>query len=504
MARAPGEAPRAYGALLRLLRTLVSVFFREVEVTGLEHVPLDRGGVIVSWHPNGLVDPGLILTQFPRPVTFGARHGLFKVPVLGALLRSIGTVPIYRQIDAKPGATVSDADRRRQNQRTLDALAEAVAAGSFAALFPEGVSHDEPHPVELKTGAARLYYRARELRAARDPKAEPPVIILVGLHYDKKKLFRSRALVWFHRPLELLDLDVTPDPDDDEATTKARAKKLTDGMERVLHDIVLATEDWEIHALLHRARKLIRAERARRAGADPGKPGIEEKALGFARIRAAYYARRTSDPERVAVLRARVERYDADLRALRLDDHELDRAPDLASFRLAAVLVAQVVLVFLVVPPILVFGYLVNGPTALALVGLSRVAARLEKDVATIKLLGGAVAFPLTWVAAAVLAALGRAELQARLPGIPEGALAVGLFAGVVAALGGAAALRYLEIAGETLRAVRVRLTRARHRRTVEHLLAERRALADALLGMAEGLELPGAVAPDGTISRAS
>src|SRR5262245_47265650 len=80
------ERSRAYGAILAFFRTLVRLFFREIEVTGLENVPLDRGGVIVSWHPNGLIDPGLILTQFPRKVVFGARHGLFKWPLLGMLL----------------------------------------------------------------------------------------------------------------------------------------------------------------------------------------------------------------------------------------------------------------------------------------------------------------------------------------------------------------------------------------------------------------------------------
>ena len=67
-------------------------------------------------------------------------------------------------------------------------------------LFPEGVSHDDPFLQELKTGAARLYYRAKQLC---DETGVPPVIVPVGLHYDNKTAFRSDALVEFHAPLQL-------------------------------------------------------------------------------------------------------------------------------------------------------------------------------------------------------------------------------------------------------------------------------------------------------------
>ena len=103
--------PRAYATLQSFLRRLVGVFFREVQVTGQDHVPDDRGGVVVSWHPNGLIDPGLILTQFPRQVVFGARHGLFKWPLLGTLLRSLGTVPIFRASDDRSGDPDSEVAR---------------------------------------------------------------------------------------------------------------------------------------------------------------------------------------------------------------------------------------------------------------------------------------------------------------------------------------------------------------------------------------------------------
>src|SRR5690606_16320382 len=155
---------------------------------------------------------------------------------------------------------------------------------SLPALFPEGTSHDAPHLIELKAAAARLYYQAR---AQQPPDAPPAVIVPVGRHYDDKDLFRSKAMVETYPPMELPP-ELAYLPGLDEAEAREQARRLTEEIERVLHDVVLATESWPLHLLMHRARKLVRAERAHRAGADPGRVRIDERVLGFARIRAGY------------------------------------------------------------------------------------------------------------------------------------------------------------------------------------------------------------------------
>jgi 1-acyl-sn-glycerol-3-phosphate acyltransferase len=490
---APAREPRAYEIVRALVRVLVRCFFHEVHVTGVEHIPLDRGGVFVSWHPNGLVDPALILASAPRPVVFGARHGLFRWPLLGALLRALGTVPIYRRQDLRGG------DRAGDNERSLDALAERVAAGCFSSLFPEGVSHDLPHLAELKTGVARLYYAAR---AAGRPGAVPPAIVPVGLHYDAKKIFRSRALVWFHAPLVLpADLDVMPPENEDRELAKARVRTLTGEIERVLADVVHATEDWTLHSALHRGRKLVRAERAKRAGARSAKPGVADKTVGFARIRRGYYHRLVTHPAEVTALRARVAAYDDALRALGLEDHELDQDPRLASAWLGAILILQLGFVFLLLPPLLLVGYAINGPSALAVLALTRLGAREKKDEATIKILAGAVLFPLAWIAAGLLGAAAHAELQSIYPAIPDRPAVAGVTLALLAATGGVVSLRYQHVAHETLAAVRVRLTKARRRASIDRLLAERAEVHDRLMSLAEGIDLPGRLEADGSLS---
>jgi 1-acyl-sn-glycerol-3-phosphate acyltransferase len=477
------------------VRTLVRSFFRRVEVSGLEDLPDDCGGILVAWHPNGMVDPGLILASFAHQVVFGARHSVFHWPGLGALMRALGTVPIYRASDT---ASMDPDARRQANLGSLDALARRVAAGSFSCLFPEGRSHDAPHAVDLKTGAARFYYRARQLAAADAPR---PVLIPVGLHYDAKRDFRSSALVAYHPPIELpAELDVTPAEDEPEEVGRERCRVLTAEIDRILEQTVLATESWDLHFLMHRTRKLVRAERASRAGADPGRPAMLERTLGFARVWEAYRERLRTDPDQVEALKARIEEYDEDLRALRIEDHELDRNPRLASPLLGAILLLQVAAVYLLLPPLLLVGYMVNLPVAIGLWVLTRLVANKRKDEATVKVLFGAVAFPISWIAAGGLTIWTHHRMQALFPSIPDAPLLAGLFIVALGVLGGLVALRYVRLVRETARAVRVRLTRRRRAATLERLRAERAELFEQVMAMAEGLDLPGRVADDGRV----
>jgi 1-acyl-sn-glycerol-3-phosphate acyltransferase len=484
---------RTYRFAVTFARALLLLFFRRLEVTGAENIPSERGGILVSWHPNGLIDPALILTHLPRKVVFGARHGLFRWPLVGSLLRALGTVPIYRAID---GSRDSESSRKDRNRQSLDALASEVARGSLSALFPEGMSHDAPHLMTLKMGAASLFYRARELCPA-DGLA--PVIIPVGLHYDDKAVFRSHALVAFHPPMVLAPSLLESLPTDSEQR-RERYRALTREIERELTEAVHATESWELSRLMHRARKLVRAERAARSGARPGPPDMREQSLGFARVWKAYYAKQQSDPELTRALLERIARYDHRLMTLGLEDHELDADPALMTYQLPIILLLQVLMVYLLLPPMLLAGYLINGPAYILLRRLAVVLSKADKDMATIKLLGGLMLYPVSWLAAGLIAAWGQLYLQASFPGMPRAPLAAGFSAALAGMLGGVVALRYLKLAKETSRAVRVRLTRHRKRLTLAELKLERAAICDALLEAAEGLPLPGSVQRDGRV----
>ena len=479
---------------MRVVRFLVGLFFRRVEVSGVEHVPAAGGGILIAWHPNGLVDPALIISCFPRRVVFGARHGLFKWPVVGRLMRALGTVPIFRASDLK-GA--DDETRRKGNRNSLDAMAQAVCDGGFAALFPEGVSHDDPFLQELKTGAARLYYRARQLC---DENGVPPVIVPVGLHYDNKTAFRSDALVEFHTPLKLPHELLAPITEDDAEAFRTRSSELMDVLEPVLQEVTHATESWELNQLMNRVRSLMRAERAKRAGVNLKAPNMVERTLGMARVWKAYYARLQTEPDRVQALLDRVSAYDQALLEVKLEDDDLDKPPPIESKWLPIILAAQAAVVFLVFPPILVLGSLINaGPYFLTNL-ISRLASKQYKDTATAKLLSGLVLFPLAWLIAALLVGLGQIELHESFAGIPRAPWAAGITTFLIGAFGGALALVYLELVRRTWTSIKIRAKRQWGSTIIRQLSAERAVLYEAIEEIREGLDLPGDVLADGRV----
>lgn len=490
-----GVRPKSYGFVTRLVHLLLRLFFRRVEVTGLEHIPREGGGILVSWHPNGMIDPALLFETFPRQVVFGARHGLFSVPLLGWIMKSVGTVPIYRAQDT---ADQDPEARRAANQKSLDSLSDAIVGGRFSALFPEGVSHDAPHLRELKTGVARFYYRARQRQAEGAP---APVVIPVGLHYDHKRFFRSNVLVAYHPPIELPSaLAITPPEDEDREARRARYREFTAEIERVLREVVHATESWELHHQMHRARKLVRAERAARASTHLDKPTMEERTRAFARVWTGYQAHHQSHPEETEALRARIAEYDADITALEMEDHELDDAPSILNFKLGLLLVLQGLFVYLLMPPILLVGAIVNAPPAGLLALVTRWTSKTAKDEASIKVLAGSIIFPITWLIVAILAGWGHSLLHDLYPAIPDTFILAGLMTALLSIAGGATALRYLRLARETGRAIRVRLTRERRRLTIARLRVDREEIFEGLMEIASGLDLPGRVEADGSI----
>jgi 1-acyl-sn-glycerol-3-phosphate acyltransferase len=114
---------------------------------GMEHVPT-RGPVIIVANHISHADP-LVLAHYVydagRWPVFLAKSSVFRVPVLGALLRAVDQTPVERgTVDAV---------------KALDAAVTALKDGKCVVIYPEGTTTKEPElwPMRGKTGAARLW-----------------------------------------------------------------------------------------------------------------------------------------------------------------------------------------------------------------------------------------------------------------------------------------------------------------------------------------------------------
>lgn len=175
---------------------LVRVFFFELQVTGADAVPAGGPTILVANHYNGLVDGLVLIAALRRYPRFLGKSTLWKIAPLRPLLALAGVIPIYRGADARrrPGG-LSPAERLKRNKDAFARCRQLLAAGAMVAVFPEGISHDEPRIQELRTGAARI-----ALGAAGDDGTGGVVIVPAGIVYDDKSRFRSRALVRIGAP----------------------------------------------------------------------------------------------------------------------------------------------------------------------------------------------------------------------------------------------------------------------------------------------------------------
>jgi len=114
--------------------------------TGMENIPPTGGVIIVPNHASHF-DPLVVAHyiygahRWPR---FLGKASLWKVPVLGFLLRKVQQIPVERgSVEAV---------------KSLDALVGALNDNGVVVIYPEGTTTRQPDlwPMRGKTGAARL------------------------------------------------------------------------------------------------------------------------------------------------------------------------------------------------------------------------------------------------------------------------------------------------------------------------------------------------------------
>lgn len=140
-----GGSARVYRGLALFLRPILNLIARR-DWAGRDHIPA-RGPMIAVANHVTAYDPLVVahyLYDSGRPPTILAKASLFKVPVLGWVLRKTGQVPVYR------GTATARA--------ALDAGLDALASDNCVLLYPEGTLTKDPElwPMSGKTGAARL------------------------------------------------------------------------------------------------------------------------------------------------------------------------------------------------------------------------------------------------------------------------------------------------------------------------------------------------------------
>jgi glycerol-3-phosphate O-acyltransferase / dihydroxyacetone phosphate acyltransferase len=354
--------------------TAIGIFFRKIELVGAERLPDDGGLLFVSNHPNALIDPALLFVALPRPVAFLAKSTLFQMPVIGYLVRTVGALPLYRQQDA--GADVS------QNQKTFEIARELLKKGGAIAIFPEGVSHNSPQLMPLKTGAARIALGT--VSVGRNPASLDLQIVPVGLFYTNKTTFRSEALLHFGAafPVRPVALDEHGHPPKDEV------RRLTERIETALREVTLNAETESELAVARIAEDVF-------TSVTPHREKLVER-LEFLR---RFLAEAPTEADEK--LEKRLAEYDRKLGRLGIESEFLDLAEYSKRFVFKHAVLRSWHLILLA--PLALFGAALHFPAYQAAKFLAYLQTRKgDFDMAsTVKVLASIVLMPLTWLVAA-------------------------------------------------------------------------------------------------------
>jgi len=419
-----------YGFFRWIFATALSVYYRWTLTQGA--IPSDGPLVICGNHPNGLIDPVAVMRLTQRPVRFMAKAPIFKMPVLGWIVKGMKCLPVYRKQD--------DPSQMGKNDETFKAAHAALAEGDCICIFPEGRSHSDPGMSPLKTGAARIALGAESEKGF----SLGVKFVPVGLVYRRKGVFRSEVAVSVGEPIAAASMR-----EEFERDPVAASKALTEKLDAALHTVTVNLDTWEDLPLIEAASRLYKAERKTPGDLRPYAAGLS--------------ALRERDPERLESVRRRVLTFDGYLHALRLPADELDHVRPFRALRFVTV---HVLRVLLGIAPALVgvLAYVIPYQLIRALVAL----VKLEEDIrSSVKLGVGVLLFP-AWTA--LLTWLLWRELGT--PGLLDAAALpfCGLFA-----------LAFIESEKAALADARAYLALRTHGSLRDRLLERRKALVDEL-----------------------
>ncbi len=141
----PGFHRNMFWRVSQVIMQFVLVVVFRYRVQGLERYPQNSGALLLINHQSYL-DPLLVGLPLQRPVSYLARDSLFRVPIIGWILRNTYVIPINRD-------QAGTESLRKAIQRTEE--------GFLVGIFPEGTRTRNGAIGNLKPGFVAMARRVR-------------------------------------------------------------------------------------------------------------------------------------------------------------------------------------------------------------------------------------------------------------------------------------------------------------------------------------------------------
>jgi len=395
-------------------------------------------------HPNGVVDPLIMMAVLGRPVTFLSKSTPFGYPTSRWFVKRFGAIPIYRprDIGCRGGARDQE-DMQQRNEKTFAKCRALLGQGRAVALFPEGTSHNEPMMMPMRTGAARIALSTAEKFGWRDLEIMP-----VGLWYENSTRFRSAMLV---APGVAIKIEAFRE--EYQRHPRNAVLNLTAHIEEKLQEIVLEAETTE----------LLRAAPYIAAWTEPEgrKPDLPTRQARASVLLEAYKKLREVDPGRLAKIEAAARRYARQLWVFGVKDPwKLEDPRPITGYA------TRRILILLAWSPLALIGALLSYiPYRLSAYIVRHHFPDNRQKAGSLKMAVGTLLVLAVWIVEAILVGV--------FIGAPYGIALV-----ILAPICGFCAIRWSEVARKLREVARAHWMRWRRGSLVDYLKMQRRQLA--------------------------
>jgi 1-acyl-sn-glycerol-3-phosphate acyltransferase len=233
--------------LYRLLKFIIGVgirlYYKEIRVKNLELLPQKGPLIIISNHPNTLMDAWVIGMVCKQPIYYMAKATLFNSKFKLKLLKSLNMIPINRQGEGRVDGV--------SNEDSFGECYKILNEGKTLVIFPEGTSYKERVLRKLKSGTARIALEAEHRKKGKLGLK----VVAVGLNYSQSEKFRSNILIDIDQPQP-----VTAYLEEYEKNSRSAAQKLTSQFRTRLEKVLVTNDTTEEESLVEKIYSILHSK----------------------------------------------------------------------------------------------------------------------------------------------------------------------------------------------------------------------------------------------------
>ena len=171
----------------------VRVYFRRINIHGIEKLPKDVPIVFTPNHPSAFMDPILLAIVLKKNAYFIARGESFQNKISAFLLGALRIIPIYRPDKTKHLV--------HKNKNVFYRCSKILSKRGSIIIFPEGLSRTEFKLRKIHTGPVRIAFAAeKEFNFSLNVHVVP-----IGINYTNPHKFRSDAILNIGTPIRIAD-----------------------------------------------------------------------------------------------------------------------------------------------------------------------------------------------------------------------------------------------------------------------------------------------------------